>query len=44
MKYLITFSYNGNYFKGYQKQKNLKTVQGVLEKKWYVITAFIHSC
>ena len=32
MKYLITFSYNGNYFKGYQKQKNLKTVQGCLEK------------
>ncbi|MDD5979617.1 MAG: tRNA pseudouridine(38-40) synthase TruA [bacterium] len=33
MRYLMTFSYDGNDFNGYQKQKNLKTVQGVLEKK-----------
>ena len=32
MRYLITFSYNGNYFSGYQRQKNLKTVQGSLEE------------
>lgn len=32
MRYLITFSYNGSYFSGYQRQKNLKTVQGEIEK------------
>lgn len=31
MRYLITFSYDGNNFNGYQRQKNKKTVQGVLE-------------
>lgn len=33
MRYLMTFSYNGLYFNGYQKQKdkNLKTVQGIIE-------------
>lgn len=31
MKYLIKFSYDGSVFKGYQRQKGLKTVQGVLE-------------
>ena len=32
MRYLITFSYDGSKFKGYQKQPRLKTVQGELEK------------
>lgn len=31
MRYLITFSYDGNNFNGYQRLKNKKTVQGVLE-------------
>lgn len=33
MRYLMTFSYDGNYFKGYQRQKDLKTVQGTIEKE-----------
>ena len=33
MRYLITFSYDGNNFNGYQRQNNLKTVQGVLEQE-----------
>lgn len=32
MRYLITFSYDGSSFMGYQRQKNLKTVQGSIEK------------
>lgn len=32
MRYLITFSYDGTNFKGYQKQKNLRTIQGELEE------------
>lgn len=32
MRYLIDFSYSGANFSGYQKQKNLRTVQGELEK------------
>jgi len=32
MRYLITFSYDGSKFNGYQKQPKLKTVQGELEK------------
>lgn len=32
MRYLITFSYDGSKFKGYQKQPRLKTVQGDIEK------------
>lgn len=32
MRYLITFSYDGSSFKGYQRQKNLKTVQGSIEE------------
>lgn len=31
MRYLITFSYDGTNYKGYQKQKSLKTVQGEIE-------------
>ena len=31
MRYLITFSYDGSKFKGYQKQPRLKTVQGEIE-------------
>ena len=32
MRYLIRFSYDGSCFSGFQKQKNLKTVQGEIEK------------
>ena len=32
MRYLITFSYDGSEFYGYQRQKKLKTVQGEIEK------------
>jgi pseudouridylate synthase I len=32
MRYLITFSYDGSKYKGYQKQPKEKTVQGELEK------------
>lgn len=32
MRYLITFSYDGSKFKGYQKQPGLKTVQTDIEK------------
>lgn len=32
MRYLITFSYDGSKFKGYQKQPRMKTVQGEIEK------------
>lgn len=31
MKYKMTISYDGNYFKGSQRQRNLKTVQGEIE-------------
>ena len=31
MRYLINFSYDGSMFNGYQKQPNLRTVQGCLE-------------
>lgn len=32
MRYLITFSYDGSSFEGFQRQKNLKTVQGSIEE------------
>ena len=32
MRYLITFSYDGSKFKGFQKQPRTKTVQGEIEK------------
>ena len=32
MKYLMTFSYDGSKFKGYQKQPRLRTVQSEIEK------------
>ena len=32
MRYLITFSYDGSKYSGYQKQPNVKTVQGELER------------
>ena len=32
MRYLITFSYDGSKFKGYQKQPRVKTVQSEIEK------------
>jgi len=32
MRYLITFSYDGSKYKGYQKQPKAKTVQNALEK------------
>jgi tRNA pseudouridine38-40 synthase len=32
MRYLITFSYDGSRYKGYQKQPRVKTIQGEVEK------------
>ena len=32
MRYLITFSYDGSSFFGYQKQPKMRTIQGELEK------------
>jgi len=32
MRYLITFSYDGSRYKGYQKQPRVKTIQGEIEK------------
>ena len=32
MRYLITFSYDGSKYKGYQKQPNEVTIQGELER------------
>lgn len=32
MRYLITFSYDGSGYKGYQKQPKTKTIQGEIEK------------
>ncbi len=32
MRYLITFSYNGSKYNGYQRQIGLKTIQGEIEK------------
>ena len=31
MRYLITFTYDGSNFNGYQKQPRKRTVQGVME-------------
>lgn len=41
MRYLIDFSYSGSNFNGSQKQKNLRTVQGEIEK---VLTSINNSC
>ena len=32
MRYMLTYSYDGTNFNGYQKQKGLRTVQGEIEK------------
>lgn len=32
MRYLASFSYDGSFFSGFQRQKNKKTVQGVFEE------------
>ena len=32
MRYLITFSYDGSKYKGYQKQPEVTTIQGELER------------
>ena len=32
MRYLITFSYDGTNFNGYQKQGELRTIQNEMEK------------
>lgn len=32
MRYLITVSYDGTEFSGYQKQPKMRTVQGEIEK------------
>lgn len=33
MKYLMTFSYNGTYYNGYQIQKNDNTIQKIIQEK-----------
>lgn len=38
-RYLITFSYDGSKFNGYQKQPNLRTVQGELEEKLTILNS-----
>lgn len=37
MRYLIKFSYDGTNFFGYQKQPNLRTIEGELEKALYSV-------
>ena len=37
MRYLITFSYDGSEFSGYQKQFGLRTVQEELEKALKIV-------
>ena len=39
MRYLMTFSYDGSKFSGYQKQPNLNTIQSVIEEKLYIINS-----
>lgn len=47
MRYLITFSYDGTLFYGYQKQPNLRTIEGELENALKFISGgidiIIHS-
>lgn len=38
MRYLLRFSYDGSCFNGFQKQKGLKTVQGVMEEALFSVT------
>lgn len=37
MRYFMTFSYDGTKYNGYQKQKDVKTIQGELEEKIAII-------
>lgn len=37
MRYLMTFSYDGSKFHGYQRQPNLRTVQEIIEEKLTMI-------
>jgi len=30
MRYLITFSYDGTNYNGYQRQPNVKTIKGII--------------
>ncbi|MDD3391980.1 MAG: tRNA pseudouridine(38-40) synthase TruA [Bacilli bacterium] len=39
MRYLMTFSYDGSKYNGYQKQPKVKTIQGELEKALKVINS-----
>lgn len=39
MRYLMTFSYDGSNYNGYQKQPNLNTVQDIIESKLYQINS-----
>ena len=46
MRYLVSFSYDGSCFNGFQRQKNLKTVQGEFEKALTSLngsSVFIHA-
>lgn len=44
MRYLITFSYDGSKYKGYQKQPKEKTIQGELEKALKIINGHKKVC
>ena len=44
MRYLITFSYDGSKYKGYQKQPKEKTIQGELEKALKTINGHKKVC
>lgn len=39
MRYLITFSYDGSKYSGYQKQPNKRTIQGEIEKALFKINS-----
>ncbi len=39
MRYLITFSYDGSKYNGYQKQPGLKTIQGEIEQALFKINS-----
>ena len=43
MRYLITFSYDGSKYKGYQKQPNEVTIQGELERASGRTDAGVHA-
>ena len=43
MRYLITVSYDGTEFSGYQKQPKMRTVQGEIEKALKEISCLLYT-